>query len=169
MIDIISFIISPPPSTILVISKLVFILVSLFLTIGLIFFLMKNDWLNFLILQDSAEFLTFRPFGVKKIVKVWDKITVKLDTGLESEYKLAVIEADDMMNDILKRMGITGETLGEKLKNLTSATLPNIEEIIESHQVRNNIVHNPDYELSLDEAKKLLAVYEKAFQNLQAF
>ena len=169
MIDIISFIISPPPSTILVISKLVFTLVSLFLTVGLIFFLIKNDWLNFVIFQDSAEFITFRPFGIKKIVKVWDKITARLDTGLESEYKLAVTEADDMMDDILKRMSITGETLGEKLKNLTSATLPNIEEIIESHQVRNNIVHNPDYELSLDEAKKLLAVYEKAFQNLQAF
>jgi hypothetical protein len=66
-------------------------------------------------------------------------------------------------------MGYAGETLGERLKNLTSATLSNIEEIKATHQVRNNIVHDPDYRLSLDDTRAALAVFEQALRDLQAF
>jgi len=88
---------------------------------------------------------------------------------LESEYKLAVIEADNMVNETLKRMGYGGESLGERLEKLTAATLSNIEEIKEAHQVRNNIIHDPNYRLSLDDARKVLSIFEKAFKDLEAF
>jgi hypothetical protein len=87
---------------------------------------------------------------------------------LESEYKLAVIEADSVLDDILKRMGFAGQTLGERLEKLTSASLTNIEEVREAHKTRNNIVHDPNYRLSLDEARKLISIYEKALVDLQA-
>ena len=149
--------------------RIVFVALGFLFLVGTIFFLMKSSWLKFLIVHDAVEFATYRPFGVRKMEKNWNKIMARLETGLESEYKLALIEADSMMDDILKRMGYGGETLGERLKNLTLATLPNIEEVKAAHLVRNNVVHDPDYRLSLDEAKKLLAVYEKAFRDLQAF
>ena len=166
---IISFLFNPSMVGWLFLLRLGFFLVGIILIGGLIFFLVKSSWLKYSILYDAAEFLTFRPFGVKKIEKQWEKIRGRLDTGLESEYKLAVIEADNMTEDILKRMGYSGETLGERLKNLTAATLPNIEEIKAVHQVRNNIVHDPDYRLPLEETKNALEVYEKAFRDLQAF
>jgi len=46
--------------------------------------------------------------------------------------------------------------------------LPNLEEARAAHQTRNNIVHDPNYRLSLDEARKILAVYEKSLIDLQA-
>ena len=92
-----------------------------------------------------------------------------MDTGLESEYKLAVIETDSMLDDILRRMGYAGETLGERLEKLTSATLPNIEEIKEVHRIRTNIIHDPDYRISLDETRRVMGIYEQAFKDLQAF
>ena len=166
---IISFLFNPSMVGWLFLLRLGFFLAGIILLGGIIFFIIKSSWLNYSILYDATEFLTFRPFGVKKIEKQWEKIRGRLDTGLESEYKLAVIEADNMTEDILKRMGYSGETLGERLKNLTVATLPNIEEIKAVHQVRNNIVHDPDYRLSLEETKNALEVYEKAFRDLQAF
>ncbi len=166
--NLISLLISPITDWLFII-KIVFIFFSLLLLVGIFLFLARSSWLKFIILFDVVEFFTFRPFGLKKIEKDWRKIVVRLDTGLESEYKLAALEADNMMNDILKRMGYTGETLGERLKNLTSATLPNIEEIREAHQIRNNIIHDPDYRLSLDEARKMMEIYEKGFRDLQAF
>ncbi len=120
-------------------------------------------------MHDWAEFLTFRPFGAVKIEKGWLKIKARVDTGLESEYKLAVMEGDIMLDDILKKMGYHGETLGERLNSLTIATLPNIERIKEAHQTRNNIIHDPDYRLSLDETRKVLDVFEQAFRDLEVF
>lgn len=169
MENIISFINLPQSVGWIAVLKIVFLFLSLFLFGSIIFFLFKNSWLRHLFFYDMAEFLTYRPFGVKRIEKAWNKIIGRLETGLESEYKLAVIEADSMLDDILKRMGYGGETLGERLKNLTSATLPNIEGLKESHQIRNNIIHDPDYRLSLDEARKIMANYEQAFRDLQAF
>ena len=149
--------------------KTISLVISLFFVVAIIFFILRTTWLRRLIIWDLQEILTFRPHGLKKIAKQWARITNRLETGLEGEYKLAVIEADSMLDDILKRMGYGGETLGDRLKLLTSATLPNIDQVWEVHKIRNNIVHDPDYRLPLDQAKKVLAIYEQAFRDLQAF
>ena len=166
---LISFFLSPSFIGWLFILKVVFIFLFLFFLVGIIFFLFRTSWLRYILLSDVTEFLTFRPYGVRKIEKIWSRTKARLDRGLESEYKLAVIEADSMLEDTLKKMGYGGETLGERLTKLTAATLSNIEEIKTAHQIRNSIIHDPDYRLSLDEARKVLDIYEKAFRDLQAF
>jgi len=103
----------------------------------------------------------FRPFGVRKINKEWLKIKAGLEGGLESQYKLSVIEADSLLDDILNRMGFTGETLGERLEKLTIATIPNLDEVLQAHHTRNNVVHDPDYILTLEEAKKAKGLANK--------
>lgn len=169
MPEIISWLISPTFSGWLLILKILFIVAALILFGFIIFALAKTAWLKRLWIWDLVEFFSFRPYGVRKVVKAWAKITSRLETGLESEYKLAVIEADSILNDILKRMGFGGETLGERLERLTTATLPNLKQIWEAHKIRNNIVHDPDYRLALDEARRVLDIYEQALRDLQAF
>jgi len=169
MPEIISWLISPTFSGWLLILKILFIIVALILLGFIIFALAKTLWLKRMWIWDLVEFFSFRPYGVRKVVKAWAKITARLETGLESEAKLAVIEADSMLDDILKRMGFGGETLGERLERLTVATLPNLEQIWEAHKIRNNIVHDPDYRLTLDEARKVLGIYEQALRDLEAF
>lgn len=167
--NLMSFFVSPFPSEWLLITKIIFIVLFL-LFIGLIiFFLLKSSWLKLRFLYDLIEFLTYQPFGVRKIERDWRRITTRLDIGLESEYKLAIIEADNMLNETLEMMGYKGESLGERLENLSAVTLSNIEEAKEAHQVRNNIIHDPNYKLSLDEARRILGIYEQALRDLQAF
>ena len=151
----------------LIFVQLAFIIISIILTGLIIFTLSRTHYLQWLFVEDIVQFFTMRPFGAKKITKQWNKVLDYLKAGSESEYKLAVIEADDMLDAVLKRLGYTGETFEEKLGKLTSATLPNIKQLYEIHQLRNNIVHDPDYRLTLDEAKKSLNVYSQAFQDLQ--
>jgi hypothetical protein len=147
--------------------KVAFLAISgLFLGV-IIFVLLTSHYLQWLFFQDFWEFLTRRPFGAKRITRRWKKILRRLETETESEYKLAVIEADNILDSSLKRMGYAGQNLEERLAKLTSATLPNIEQIHQAHQTRNNIVHDPDYRLSLDEAKKTLDTYDQAFRALQ--
>ncbi|MFH1036921.1 MAG: hypothetical protein V1756_02580 [Patescibacteria group bacterium] len=168
--DIIQYL-SPIISTIyrwLPVLRIVFLAISVFLFGFIIFALLNTTWLNKLYLWDAKEFLTKQPYTVKKLFKQWQKIKVRLETGMETEYKLAVIEADSLTDDILKRMGFFGETLGERLEKVTTAILPDIAELAEAHKIRNNIVRDPDYRLSADETKKVIGSYEKALVELQA-
>lgn len=162
------FIVSPHFSGWLLALKILFIAFSCIFLIFIFSGLLKTSWLKWRLLADLVEFFTYRPFGVKKLTKQWLAIAARLETGLESEYKLAVIEADSTFGDVLKAMGYGGETLGERLEKVTSAIVPNIEEVRQSHKIRNNIVHDPDYRLNLEETKKAITIYEKALIDLGA-
>ena len=170
IIEIISLITAPPSpfAEYVLILKIIFILVTLLFISAIIFFLAKSSWLKVALIEDMVEFLTYRPLGVKKNAKSWKRIQSRIETGKESEYKLALIEADSLLGDVLEEKGYIGETLEEKLKQLDQVTLPNIAQIKEVHQIRNNIVHNPDYRLSLDETRRAMSIYEKALIDLQA-
>lgn len=168
MNNLLSFITSPE---FLLYLKIIFISVGIILLAAITILLSKASWLKYSILEDWTEFFVYRPFGVKKTFKQWAKILKRLEAENETEYKLAVIEADSLLDEVLNKMGIEGEVLGEKLKQLKlkPGILPNFEEIRQAHKIRNNIVHDPDYRLNLAEAKKVVSIYEQTFRGLEMF
>lgn len=166
--DISQFLNSPVVHTVISIVRIIFITVSVLMLGFIIFASFKTTYLKRLIIWDWQEFLTYRPYGVKKLYKQWQKVKSKLSSGLESDYKAAVMEADSILEDVLKKMGFAGETLSERLEKLSEATITNLPEVTEVHKIRNNIVHDPDYKLTLDEAKHAMEVYEKSLTDLQA-
>ncbi len=166
--NIISLIVSPPFPGPILFLKIIFLGLSLILSVVIIVLLFRTRWLRFRFLEDIFEFFTYRPYGVKKLVKQWAKIKGRLEVGFESEYKLAVIEADSILDDILKKLGYAGDTLGEKLDNVTSAVIPGVEDAREAHKIRNNIVHDPDYMLDSDTVKRTISTYEKVLTDLGA-
>jgi hypothetical protein len=133
----------------------------------IIYFLARSTFLQTHFLTDLIEFLTFRPFGLKKYEKEWRRIMGYLDQATEDAYKLAIIEADNLIDQILKRMGIAGTNIEERLKNASPGQIPNLEKIRSAHQLRNNIVHDPALRLSLDQAKEVLSDYEKTLKGLE--
>jgi hypothetical protein len=159
---------SPTIQGIIFVLRIIFIAISALLLGFIIFALFETSWLKRLIIWDFHEFITYRPYGVKKLYKQWQKIKAKLSSGLESDYKMAITEADSILEDVLKKMGFAGETLTERLEKVTEATINNLPDVIEVHKIRNSIVHDPDYKLALDEARFALETYEKALTNLQA-
>lgn len=167
--DLMSFLVSPPTEGWFLAIKISFIAVSLIMVGFLIFLLLKSTWLSFRYLYNLVEFFTFKPFGAKKMEKDWKKIRARIETGLESEYKLAIIETDNLLDETLKKMRYEGDGLTEKLQKMTSVTLANIEEVKEAHKIRNSIIHDPNYKISLEQTKKFLDVYEKTFKLLDVF
>ena len=166
--EIIYFLMNPDFSSWLFALKIVFIGAGVAFIVGIIIILFRTEWMKRLIIQDVVEFSTYKMMGARKLVKNWEKITDRLKTANEGEYKLAVIEADHIFEDILKRLGYAGETFGDKLKSAGPTLVPNMDEINEVHQIRDKIVYDPDYRLELDEAKKILQVYEEGLRNLYA-
>ena len=166
MFELLSIVNSPEIQRSLLFIKIPMGIITVLLLGFIIFALFRTSWLWEAYIGDFAEFFTFRPFGIRRMTRTWNAVRARMETQNEDEYKLAVTEADGMLSTIVTKMNISGDSTEEKLNTLTTAIISNLEDVKAAHATRNNIVHNPDYRLSMDEANKVLNVYEKAFQSL---
>ncbi|KKR88353.1 MAG: hypothetical protein A3G02_03175 [Candidatus Yanofskybacteria bacterium RIFCSPLOWO2_12_FULL_44_13b] len=96
----------------------------------------------------------------------WEEIKRHIDSPKEGEWKFAVIEADALMNDALKRAGFAGETMGERLQNIQSGQIQNLDALWEAHKIRNRLAHDSDYFLRYAEAKRAVSQFEKILKEL---
>jgi len=97
----------------------------------------------------------------KKLKTKWLKIKGRLESQNESEYKVAIIEADDLIGDLIKRLKFAGETTGERLDNIPPGQLDHVSDLQAAHQTRNRIIHEENFQFSHEEAQKTLELYEK--------
>jgi hypothetical protein len=94
----------------------------------------------------------------------WGKVLSYLFSQHASDWKLAIIEADSMLENLLNQMGFQGESLGDKLKSANQENFPQLTTAWEVHTVRNRIAHEGlSFELSQHEAKRVIALYEQIF------
>lgn len=117
-------------------------------------------------LEDFFEFFSWQAFGLKQIADRWRKIRKRLDSGIESEYKLAVIEGEDFLLETLDDRGFEGKSFEEILYATGSGLLSNQEEILSAHKIRNSIVYEPDFSISLEETKRVLSIFETAIKTI---
>ena len=149
--------------------KIPFFLVVVIFIIIIIIAFTRSTYLRLSLFGDAVELLTYRPYGFPKMRRRWQRIMRRLDTGNESEYKLAIIEADGLLDDMLKKMNLRGETVDERIQKITSLMIANVDELKTAHLVRNSIVYDPDYRLSASEARRVLLVYQRTFEELDLF
>lgn len=107
------------------------------------------------------------PEKMDKITEEWQKITQDFQRGDDANLKLAIIEADKLLDDILKKANFQGADMGERLENINSAQISCIDDIWRAHRVRNKIAHEQNFTIKHDEAEILIKIYEKALGELQ--
>jgi len=95
----------------------------------------------------------------------WQQIEDHMLAGTTSDWRLAIIEADIMLDELVTSLGYKGDTLGDKLKQIRPESLNSIEHAWEAHKVRNKIAHQ-GAELVLDEreVKRVMHLYKQVFQ-----
>jgi hypothetical protein len=99
---------------------------------------------------------------------VWTSVRSKLLSDNQSDWRLAIIEADIYLDRVLDQKGFYGDTLGDKLKQIDSEKLPSVQIAWEAHKVRNRIAHDgSDFTLTMPEARRVLSYYEIVFRDLE--
>lgn len=99
--------------------------------------------------------------------ETWENIRSKLLSDSPSDWRLGIIEADIYMDRQFDAKGYFGDTVGDKLKNLTPDKLPSVQIAWEAHKVRNRIAHDgADFALNMPEARRVLSFYEIVFRDL---
>ena len=95
----------------------------------------------------------------------WRKVLDFLFSNNENDWKLAILEADLMLFDLLTQIGFKGETLGDKLKDANKDSFRSLNSAWEVHNIRNKIAHEGSaFQVSSHEAKRVIALYEQIFQ-----
>lgn len=142
--------------------KLIFVMFAMFFLAGVIYFMINSSWLQYKFLEDVTEFFSWQSYGLRAISKRWEKIRKRVEGGVESDLKLAIIEADDFLSEVLDDAGFGEDNFEDSIKKSGKMVAENLGEILSAHEIRNSIVYNPDFKISLEQTKKILDVYESA-------
>lgn len=96
----------------------------------------------------------------------WLAVIKKLESENPADWNLAVIQADSIVDSILKEMGLGGETMGERLLKLDRGRLSSLEDLWEAHRIRNDVAHSPDRTISKHRANYAISLFEKVLKEM---
>ncbi len=105
--------------------------------------------------------------GEERLNKKWQNILKRLERGDDANLKLAVIEADNIFADILKRMSLPGETFEDRLGQFEKHELQSVDLVWEAHRLRDFIVHEPKVPISREQAETAVKYYETGLKELE--
>lgn len=98
----------------------------------------------------------------------WEVVWNHLHSETPSEWRIAILEADTMLDDAMKRAGARGDTLGERLKSLDSSNFQTLQLAWDAHKVRNLIAHEGvNFQLTEREARRVIDMYQKVLAELK--
>jgi hypothetical protein len=95
----------------------------------------------------------------------WEKVMERLNSNNEAEWKLAIIEGDAMLDELIRDIyPHLGNNLGERLKNIEPSDFTTLQDAWDAHKIRNQIAHDHNYRLTEREARIALESYRKVFE-----
>jgi len=98
----------------------------------------------------------------------WKLVLDHIGSDDANKWKLAIIEADIILNDLLDTLNLPGNGIGEKLKAVDVNDFSTIEEAWEAHKIRNAIAHEgSDFLINQREAKRVVNLYKKVFEEFE--
>lgn len=97
----------------------------------------------------------------------WQSVLRHATSPNESDWRLAIIEADVILDMMTYIQGFPGDTLGERLKNADPGFFKNVDFAKKAHYVRNQIAHQPDIKFTPREITQTIRMYEAAFNEFK--
>ncbi len=131
---------------------------------GIVHIIRATNYINI----KKEQFL--EPFGKDYVSRrrsliAWKQIQARLSSAEQNDWKLAILEADHILNEILKMSGYLGR-MDDKLKSLEPAQLKNIEDVLRAHIIHDKIKADPSFVITQEEAKEVISVYAQSFTEL---
>ncbi|MEQ1499790.1 MAG: hypothetical protein ABL917_00255 [Parcubacteria group bacterium] len=98
----------------------------------------------------------------------WERILKYVDSLTESDWRLAILEADIILYDLLEIMNLPGDTVGDKLKSVEKSDFLTLDNAWEAHRVRNQVAHEgQSFVLTQHEARRIIELYRTVFEEFK--
>ncbi len=95
----------------------------------------------------------------------WQRVVAHISSDNSSDWRLAILECDIILDELLDHLGYIGGTIGDKLKNANPGDFRNLNLAWEAHKIRNAIAHEgQDFTLTQREARRIVGLYETVFR-----
>lgn len=107
------------------------------------------------------------PLDQQRFRAAWLKIENSLDKNNLATYQFAILNADKLLDQAMKELGVVGESMADRLRS-ANKKFSNVNTIWSAHKMRNVIAHEPDAKINLMTAKRALATFKKALKELGA-
>lgn len=102
---------------------------------------------------------------IPRIQLRWNRITEQANSDNEQNWRLAILEADIMLNELLDLKGYRGDTMADKMKQIQRADFNTVDDAWEAHKVRNQIAHQGSaHQLNDRETRRVIGLYERVFK-----
>lgn len=108
-----------------------------------------------------------RSMDVEKYRSRWLSIETQLSRDDVSSHTLCVLNADKLLDQALRDRGISGKTMGERMKNC-QGKWTNGNGLWAAHKVRNRLAHETDAVIDFDRAKQALVAYKQGLKDMGA-
>jgi len=118
-------------------------------------------------LRDTVKGMQMPLASKKKMQKRWAKIEERLKNNQISQFKVAILEADKMADEVLKGIGLSGKNMKERLADANSHQIEEIDNLIEGHQIRNRIIQEDNFIIEKKEAERVIFLYREFLENLE--
>lgn len=105
------------------------------------------------------------PIDKEEENKKWLRVQELANSQNPTDWRLAIIEADIMLEDMLRASGYSGDNVGDMLKAVEPSDMLTLDNAWEAHKVRNRIAHSgADYDLNDREAQRVIGLFESVFR-----
>lgn len=103
------------------------------------------------------------------ILKRWSDIEMTVGLGGASHFGTAVVNADKLVDYVLRSKGYTGDTMGERMKSVKGDLSNRVYEgLWQAHKLRNTLVHEVEGEVMSFQAKNALGQFKDVLIELGA-
>lgn len=115
----------------------------------------------------AAEVAYREQYGDHKVHDRFESIMEHASSDNPNDWRLAIIEADIVLEELLDQRGFPGTTIGERLKSASPQTFKALDDAWKAHKVRNEIAHRGgDFILTKRLVNETIAHYQRAFTEL---
>jgi len=98
--------------------------------------------------------------------KMWQRVTDLVNSGDDHKVTQAIVEADKLMDLVLKKK-VSGDDMGGRLRNAKGLfTADGYNRVWEAHKLRNRLVHEVGVEVPLERARAAVSGFAKGFRDL---
>lgn len=144
----------------LTIINFILILLDILVVVG--FFYALSQALKFrppftLFTTPARKVLTLRDAILRER---WQALLRKTNPQSTESLKIGIIEADKIADDVLKRLGFSGQHMADRIAQLDEDEFLSVKRLWNAHRFRNNIVHTPDFQLVPEKAQRVIQDYQ---------
>lgn len=97
----------------------------------------------------------------------WKYILTLVESPNDSDWRIAIIEADSLLEESFKEKDLIGNNMSELLEDAKSNGYPSIQSAWDAHLVRNRIAHEgQEFSLTQVEVRRVIKLYQNIFEDL---